>query len=56
MGFSTQKYWSELPCPPLGNLPDPGIESKSLMFPALAEGFFTSSATWEAPAGVREQI
>ena len=30
--------------------------NQSLMFPELAEGFFTSSATWEAPAGVREQI
>ena len=26
MGFSRQKYWSELPCPPPGDLPDPGIE------------------------------
>ena len=55
MGFSTQKYWSELPCPPSGNLPDPGIESESLMSPALAGGFFTTSTTWEAPAGVTEK-
>ena len=26
MGFSRQKYWSGLPCPPPGDLPDPGIE------------------------------
>ena len=26
MGFSRQKYWSELPCPPLEDLPHPGIE------------------------------
>ena len=26
MGFSRQEYWSELPCPPLGHLPHPGIE------------------------------
>ena len=32
MGFSRQKYWSGLPCPPPGDLPDPGIEPKS---PAL---------------------
>ena len=25
MGFSRQEYWSELPCPPPGDLPDPGI-------------------------------
>ena len=32
MGFSWQEYWSTLPCPPLGDLPDPGVESAS---PAL---------------------
>ena len=38
-----------LPCPPPpGDLPDPGIEPKSLMSPTLAGGFFTTSATWEA--------
>ena len=30
MGFSRQEYWSGLPCPPLGDLPDPGIEPISL--------------------------
>ena len=49
MGFSRQEYWSGLPCPTLGDLPDPGIEPESLMFPALAGGFFTTNATWEAP-------
>ena len=29
MGFSRQGYWSGLPCPPPGNLPDPGIEPGS---------------------------
>ena len=48
MGFSRQEYWSELPCHPPGDLPDPGIEPASLMAPALADGFFTTSATWEA--------
>ena len=48
MGFSRQEYWSGLPCPSLGDLPDPGIEAVSLIFPALASGFFTTSATWEA--------
>ena len=32
MGFSRQEYWSGLPCPPLGNLPDPGAEPGFLMF------------------------
>ena len=32
MGFSRQEYWSELPCPPPWDLPNPGIEPGS---PAL---------------------
>ena len=48
MGFCRQEYWSGLPCPPLGNLPNPGIEPVSLTSPALAGGFFTTSTTWEA--------
>ena len=48
MGFSRQKYWSGLPCPSPGDLPDPGIEPMSLLSPALAGGFFTTNATWEA--------
>ena len=49
MGFSRQKYWSELPLPSPGDLPNSGIEPASLMSPVLAGGFFTTSATWEAP-------
>ena len=48
MGFSRQEYWSRLKCPPPGDLPDPGIKLSSFMSPALADGFFTTSATWEA--------
>ena len=48
VGFSRKEYCSGLPFPPLGDLPDPGIKAKSLLFPALAGGFFTTSATWEA--------
>ena len=47
MGFSGQEYWSRLPCPPPGDLPNPGIEPTSLTSPALAGGFFTTSTTWE---------
>ena len=46
IGFSMQEYWSGLLCPSSGDLPDPGIEPTS---PALADGFFTTSASWEAP-------
>ena len=53
MGFSRQEYWSGLPCPPPGDLPDPGIdpgiEPKSLLSPALAGRLFTSTATWFNP-------
>ena len=45
VGFSRQDYWSGLPCPPAGDLPDPGIEPLSLSAPALAGEFFTTSAT-----------
>ena len=47
-GFSRQEYWSGLPSSPPGDLPNPGIEPESLVSPALAGRFFTSSATWEA--------
>ena len=48
MGFSRQEYQSGLPCPPSGDLPDPGIEPASLLSPALAGGFFITGSTWEA--------
>ena len=47
--FSRQVYWSELPFPIRGDLPDSGIKAMSLVSPALAARFFTTSATWEAP-------
>jgi len=47
VGFSRQRYWSGLPCPPPGNLSDPGIELTALTFPTLAGRFSTTSATWE---------
>ena len=46
--FHGQEYWSGLPWSPSGDLLYPGIKPASLMPPALAGGFFTSSATWEA--------
>ena len=48
MGFSRQEYWSVLSCPPPADLPNSGIESVSLMSPALAGGFFTTSAIWHS--------
>ena len=46
MGFSRQEYWSGFPCPPPGDLSDPGIQPPSLMY-GLAGRFFTISAIWE---------
>ena len=42
--------------PPPGNLSDPGIKPVSLRAPALAGGFFTTSATWEALIYLRGQL
>ena len=39
MGFSRQEYWSDLPFPSLGYLPDPGIERRS---PTLQADALTS--------------
>ena len=51
MGFSRQEYWSGLLRPHPGDLPDPGIETSSLMSP-LAGGFFTTNTIWEGPSAV----
>ena len=45
MGFSRQEYWSGMPFPSPGDLPNLGIEHIFLTFPALADRFFTTSAT-----------
>ena len=42
VGFSRQVYWSGLPFPTSGHLPDPGIEPSSLVSPVMAGGFFTT--------------
>ena len=56
MGFPRQGYWSGLPCPPPGDLPQAGIEPVPLTSPALAGGFFTLSATWEALQGLGKGV
>ena len=42
---SRQGYWSGLPCPSPGDLPELGIKPKS---PTMGGGFFTTSAIWKA--------
>ena len=49
MEFSRQEYWSGVPFLIPGDFLNLGIETVSLASPALAAGFFTTSAMWEAP-------
>ena len=56
MGFSRQENWSGLPCPPAVDLPRPGIEPVSLMFPALAGRFFTTRTTWEVHWSAHDDV
>ena len=44
MEFSRQEYWSGLPFPPAGDLPNPRIEPVSSASPALAGGFFITES------------
>ena len=47
MGFSRQEYWSGLPFPPPGDLPNQAIKLMTPMPPALPGRFFTTRAAWE---------
>ena len=53
-GILQAKYWSGLPFPSLGDLPDPGVEPASLISPALAGEFFTTCTTWEAHENIED--
>ena len=47
---SRQEYWRGLPCPPPGDLPDPGIEPASPVSRALAGSFFTMHDFYSPPS------
>ena len=49
MGFPRQEFWSGLPCPQPGDLPNPGIKPVPPASPVLAGMLFTTSATCKAP-------
>ena len=49
LGFPRQEYWSRLPCPSPGDLPNSGTGPMSLMSPVLVGRFFITRVTWEAP-------
>ena len=51
--FSRQKYWSGFPVPTPGNLPNPGIETTSLVSVALASKFFSTAPLWKPNAGIQ---
>ena len=48
-GISQQEYWSGLPFPPAGDLPDPGIEPTSLCVFCTGRGFFTTEPPGNPP-------
>ena len=56
MGLSRQESWSGLPFPSPGDLPDSGIEPRSLASHALAGEFFTTSVSWEALTKATDSI
>ena len=49
MGFCRQPYWTGLPFPLPGALPDPGMDSMSFESPALAGRFFTTEPPGKLP-------
>ena len=53
VGFSRQKYWSGLPCPPPGDLPNIGIRYLSLVSPALAGRFFATALSCVVNLGLK---
>ena len=54
MGFVRQEYWSGLPFPPPGDLPNPGMEPVSLVSPSLAGGCITAAPTGNPCHGLKE--
>ena len=55
MGFSRQKYWSGLPFPSPGDVPNPGVEPASLTSICIARRVLYHCATWEAPQKVHNR-
>ena len=53
MGFPRQEYWSGLPFPSPGDLPNPGMEPAS---PALAGRFFTTEPQWSNINSSRDKV
>ena len=56
MGFSRQEYWSGLPCPPPGDLPDPGIEPRSVALQADSLPSEPPGKPWKQRLGAKFPI
>ena len=56
MEFSRQEDGSGLPCPPPGDLPNPGIKPASLVSPALAGRFFTTEPSGKPQFDTKPEI
>ena len=56
MGLSRQEYWSGLPCPPPGDLPNPGIELMLLTSPAGRQVLWQACSLPLAPPGKHQFI
>ena len=56
MGFSRQEFWSGLPFPPPGDLPDPGIKPTPPASPALADRFFTTEPPGKSQHSPEEKV
>ena len=56
LGFPRQEYWSGLPFPSPGDLPNPGIKPGSPVSPALVGGFFTTEPPRKLPSGNRGSV
>ena len=54
VGLSRQEYWSELPCPPAGDLPDPGIEPACVS--CTADRFFTTVPPGKPPKHIQSRL
>ena len=52
MEFPRQEFWSRLPFPSLGDLPDPGIKHESSASPVLAGGLFTTEPRGKLKPGL----
>ena len=55
IAFSRREYWSGLPFPPPGGLPDPGIKPVPLASPAMTGGFFTTESPGKPSYSLQEK-